>query len=137
MRSANHHVGDTRGGLHQSADLHHRLAADHQGVDAHECHALLPIVEDARTHLARVVDLLRVDLPVIARDLHADVGRDVAIGEPHADAGLGRRRGEECDGSQDQQGMAETESGKTDRGMSRYAGGKVPGTSPRAWGQTD
>jgi hypothetical protein len=68
------------------------------------------------------VDLLRVDLPVITRNFHADVGSDIAISKPHADARLRGRRGKERDRSQDQQDMAETESGRTHRGKSRYAG---------------
>ena len=127
MRSADHHVADTRGGFHQTTNLLDRLAADHQGVDADERHALLAIVEDARTHLARVVDFLRIDLPIVTRHFHADVGSDVAIGEPHADTGLSGRRGEDRDGSQYQQDMAETESGRTHRGKSRYVGGRFPG----------
>jgi hypothetical protein len=87
----------------------------------------LAVVEDARTYLARIMDLLRVDLTVVARDFHADVGSDIAIREPHTDARLGRRRGEESNGSQDQKDMAETESGRTHRGKSRYAGVRFPG----------
>ena len=127
MRGSDHHVGDARGGFHQTADLLHRLATDHQGVDADEGHPLLAVVEDARTYLARIVDLLRVDLPVVARDFHADFGSDIAIGEPHADAGLGRRRGEERDRDQDHPGMTECESRRTHGGMSMYVGGRFPG----------
>ena len=127
MRGADHHVGDARRGLHQGADLLHRLTPDQQGVDAHERHALLAVVEHARADLAGVVDLLRVDLPVVARDFHADPRRDVPFGEAYADAGLGRRRGEKRDTGQHQQGMTETESGRTHEGMSRYVGERFPG----------
>ena len=79
------------------ADLLHKSPRDEEEVDAHEGDARPAVVEDRSAHLARVVERAVETFPVAAGCLHADVGRDVALGEAGLEAarrgGGGRSRG--------------------------------------------
>ncbi len=70
------------------ADVLDGLAMDEQRIEADEGDAVGAVVEDARPHLAGVVQRAMIGLAVAAGRLGADLGRDVAFGE----AGLEDRR---------------------------------------------
>ena len=82
--------------LNLRACLLHERARDEKQVNADERDALFAVVEHRRAHLARIVDARGIGFAVIPRDLHADLRRDVAFGEPDFDRRL-RDRGDECE----------------------------------------
>ena len=71
------------------ADDVDRLAADEQGVDADDGDPRGAVVEDRGADLAGVVEFGVVRLAVAAGLLHADLRRDVALGEADLEQGGG------------------------------------------------
>ena len=78
--------------VHRLAHRFDQRPADAQGVDAHQGHALLAVVEDRRPDLARIVQRAVECLAVSAGLLHADVGRDVAFGKADLEQRFRRSR---------------------------------------------
>jgi hypothetical protein len=65
----------------RATDLLDRLTADEQRVESNDGHAVLPIVPDGSSHLARIVQNAMKRLAVSARLFHANLGRDVTLGK--------------------------------------------------------
>ena len=78
--------------LNQRARIEHDLSGHYQCVDAHNRRAFFAVVKHGHTHLAGVVERPVETFSVATRLFHANVGRDVALGESRLDAGKGRRR---------------------------------------------
>ncbi len=83
MRSADKNClgGDAAFLVDRFTDGFHQGPTNGQGVDAHQGHATLAVVEDRRPDLARIVQGAVESLAISAGLLHADVGRDVALGK--------------------------------------------------------
>src|SRR5437588_9328973 len=86
---------DRRGGdpglrLDGFTDLHDRVATDAQRVDADERDSGLAVVEYGGADLARIMHRPVIRLAVAARGFHADLGRDVPLGEAGLEEGAGR-----------------------------------------------
>src|SRR6478752_2553511 len=63
------------------ASVEYHLPRHCQRVQSHQGDTVLSIIEDARPHLARVVNLLRESLPVPPRHLHSDLRGNIPLGK--------------------------------------------------------
>ena len=63
------------------ARVQHHFAANSQAVNPYNCDAIPAIVHYDRSHLAGIVKTAVIRLPISAGLLHADLWRDVSLGE--------------------------------------------------------
>src|SRR5207248_4790756 len=70
-----------------SPDFLDRLATDNQRIQADDGDAVLSIVPNRGPHLARIVQRTVKRLAITARLLHADFGRNVALGKADLERG--------------------------------------------------
>ncbi len=81
---------DADPGRDGAADFLDRVAADAQRVDPDDGHSIATIVEHRGSYLAGVVQRSVVRLAIAAGRLHADLGRDVPLGEAGLEGPISR-----------------------------------------------
>src|SRR5262249_20855767 len=67
--------------LNLRARFRHEVSRNEQQIDPYKCHALFAIIEYSRAYFARVMKALVISLAVVSRFFHANIWRNIPLGE--------------------------------------------------------